>query len=168
MKFKALNLFCFKTYCIIFLMVVALPSYSQTIQQEKMQQLSFMIGNWEGVSTSYKNDTIASQIPASTQISYKLDKSIITLDLQSESLQLHTVFYYDEKTNSYSYNPFYKSGAASYTAEFKDGKFIVSPSATKRFVFTSSPEGNFIEYGENLVDGVWVKYFLDVFKRVEE
>lgn len=143
-------------------------SFGQTIQQEKIQNLSFMIGNWEGISTSYTNDTISSQIPATTQISYKLDKTIITLDLQSESLQLHTVFYFDEKTKSYSYNPFYKSGAGKYPAEFVDGKLIVSPSATKRFIFTNTKEGDFIEYGENLVDGVWVKYFEDVFKRVED
>ncbi|PWH86221.1 hypothetical protein DIT68_02975 [Brumimicrobium oceani] len=149
-------------------MLFALPAFGQSIQQEKMQELSFLIGNWEGVSKSYKQGVVEKQVPAFTQISYKLDQSIITLDLQSESLQLHTVFYFDEKTNSYSYNPFYKTGSGSYKAEFIEGKLIVSPSETKRFIFTSSPEGDFIEYGENLVDGVWVKYFEDVFNRVEE
>ncbi|MFK7831937.1 MAG: hypothetical protein AB8B52_01560 [Winogradskyella sp.] len=143
------------------------PIVAQTIQQEKMQHLSFLIGEWEGISTTYKNDTIATQVAAVTKISYKLDDSIIALDLQAETLQLHTVIYYDDKSKSYSYNPFYKGGAAKYTAQFSNDKLIVSPSKTKRFIFTTTPDGDFLEYGEILVDGEWQLYFKDVFKKVK-
>ena len=48
-----------------------------------MEKLNFMIGEWVGISTTYQNDTIAKQVPAFEKISYRLDKNLITIDLQS-------------------------------------------------------------------------------------
>ncbi|MFT6037193.1 MAG: hypothetical protein ACI9XJ_002784 [Marivirga sp.] len=138
----------------------------QSIQQEKMEKLHFLIGNWVGTSTTYENGALNKQTPAFEQITYKLDNSIITLDLHSESLQLHTVIYYDEKEDTYLYNPYYKEGAAKYVAEYREGKLVVHPNAEKRFVFTLTAEGKFLEYGEKLVNGKWVKYFEDIFSRI--
>lgn len=125
-----------------------------------------MVGDWVGTSTTYKNDSVATKIPAFEKISYKLDEHIITIDLYSELLQLHTIIFYDEEEKTYYYNPYYKKGSAKYKAEFKEGKFIVWPSETKRFVFKLTPEGNFQEYGEILDKGRWVTYFKDNFKKI--
>lgn len=129
-----------------------------------MQKLDFLIGEWIGISKSYKEGKVTNQVSAFEKIQYGLDKNIITIDLNSESLQLHTVIYYDEKDKTYYYNPFYKTGAAKYKAHFIDGKLVVTPSKTKRFIFTQDNNGNFIEYGEQLIDGKWQKYFEDIFK----
>jgi hypothetical protein len=37
---------------------------------------------------------------------------------------------------------------------------------TKRFIFGLNVEGEFVEYGENLENGKWVKYFEDTFKNI--
>lgn len=150
-------------FCVSFFLFTLTTSFAQTITQEKMQKLSFMVGEWIGTSTGYDNDTISNQIPAFEKVSYKLDRNIITIDLHSEKLQLHTIIYYDEKDETYYYNPYYKNGAAKYTAELKEGKFIVWPNKNKRFIFNLTPEGNFQEYGEKFENGKWVKYFEDNF-----
>ena len=139
----------------------------QTIQQQQMKKLDFLKGDWVGVSAVYEDGAIAKQVPAYEKISYALDKSIITIDLKSESLQLHTVIYYDETDKTYYYNSYYKTGAGRYKAALLDNKFVVSASPIKRFIFHRTPEGNFQEYGEKLIHGEWVKYFEDNFKRVE-
>lgn len=130
-----------------------------------MDKLSFMTGHWVGISTTYKNDTIATQVPAYQKISYKVDKNIITIDLNSETLKLHTVIYYDEKEQTYFYNPYYKNGSAKYPAILKDGKLVVSPNNKKRFIFQLLENGTFREYGETLENGKWIKYFEDNFKK---
>lgn len=150
--------------CTLVILLAHLSLFGQTKQLEMMDKLSFMIGEWTGTSKSYQNDTVFKQIPAFEKISYNLDKHIITIDLKSETLQLHTVIYYDEKDEKYYYNVFYQGGVGKYTGEYTDGKFVVSPTENKRFIFQLTPEGYFQEYGENLKNGKWVKYFEDTFK----
>ena len=151
--------------CLVIMFFTNDSVVGQTSRQEKMEQLNFMIGEWVGISTTYQNDTIVKQVPAMEKISYRLDKNIITIDLQSETLKLHTVIYYDDKDEKYYYNSYYKEGTGKYPAEYKDGKFIVSPNKSKRFIFHLTPKGNFQEYGEKFENGEWIKYFEDNFKK---
>jgi len=125
-----------------------------------------MVGEWIGNSKTIKGDTIFSETPAYEKIAYKLDGTIITIDLASTSLQLHTVIYYSEDDQTFYYNPYYKSGNAQYPAEFKNGKLTVNASDTKRFIFTTDKNGNFTEYGEQLINGEWKIYFEDTFVKM--
>ncbi|NQX92757.1 MAG: hypothetical protein HRT74_11660 [Flavobacteriales bacterium] len=136
---------------------------AQDSKQEKMAQLSYLIGEWVGTTTSYENGEITKQGPAFESIQYDLDSSILVIQLNTEFLQLHTIIYYSEKDQTYYYQPFSKNGTGTYPASFKDGMLIVQPTDSKRYIFTSTAEGGFKEYGEELIDGVWVKYFEDVF-----
>lgn len=157
-----------RAYCWVFIILFTthqLPA--QTSSQEQMENLSFMIGEWVGISRAYDHDSITKQVPAFEKISYKLDKSLITINLQSETLQLHTVIYYDDQNKKFYYNPYYKNGTAKYEAVYKDGKFIVMPNDKKRFVFQLTPEGDFQEYGERFENGKWIKYFEDNFKKMQ-
>lgn len=137
----------------------------QTTQQKQMQKLNRFVGDWVGISTVFKDNEVSRQIPAYEKISLKVDAHILTIDLYSENLKLHTVIYYDEETKSYVYNPFYKDGTATYPAKMVDAKLIVSPSETKRFIFEITDEGKFREYGETYKNGEWRLYFEDVFQR---
>ena len=143
--------------------LLASSGFSQSVKQEKMEQLSFLVGEWIGTSKQYQDGKVTKQGAAYEKISYDLDRHILVIELNSEMLQLHTIIYYDEKDSTYYYNPFYKRGAAKYPAELKDGQLIVSASDTKRFIFSRTANGGFQEYGEELVDGKWVKYFEDTF-----
>jgi len=162
MKNTTQNLYKY-SYLIAFLCLFGSAS-AQTIKQEKMAQLSFMIGDWVGTSKLYENGATTSEVPAYQKISYDLDSSIIVIELKSELLQLHTIIYYDEAEESYVYNPFSKNGVRKLPAQLKDGQFVVSSGNEKRFVFSRISEGHFREYGEKLVDGQWIKYFEDTFK----
>ena len=96
-------------------------------------------------------------------IAYDLDSSILVLQLNSESLLLHTIIYYDEEDKTFYYYPFSKRGVRPAPASFINGQLIVQSSETKRFVFGSTDDGGFREYGEVLTNGKWVKYFQDDF-----
>ncbi len=132
-----------------------------------MEQLSFLIGEWVGTSKIYENGVVTKQGSAYEKISYDLDKSILVVELNTEFLQLHTVILYDEENQKYYYHRFSKAGAARYPAEFKDGQLIVWKDEKTRFFFGSTPEGGFREYGEQLINGEWVKTFEDTFKNTQ-
>jgi len=154
-------------YAFISLLFLFNSAFSQSLKQEKMEQLSFLIGKWIGTSKIYENGVLAKQVSAYEKISYDLDKHILVIELNTEFLQLHTIIYYDEKDQTYYYYPFSKNGVNRYPATFKDGQLVVRSSETKRFIFTKTPEGGFREYGEQLIDGKWVKYFEDSFKNTQ-
>jgi hypothetical protein len=165
------NILIFNILTSIILVFVFIPNNklnAQSKPNEMMGKLNFMVGDWIGTSTSFKNDTIVKQVPAHQKISYKLDSNIITIDLKSETLQLHTVIYFDKKERKFYYNPFYINGAGKYIAEVKEGRLIVWPNENTRFIFQLTSKGNFQEYGENLVDGKWIKYFEDNFNKVHK
>ena len=154
------------SYLMIFLCIMVISSISgQTLRQKKMEKLNFMIGEWVGTSTSFKNDTISKQVPAFEKISYSLDKNLITIDLHSQSLQLHTVIYYNEKDEKFYYTPYSKRGTGTYPATYNEGEFTVWFSEKRRLIFRLTPEGNFQEYGEKLEKGIWSKYFEDILKK---
>ena len=147
--------------------VVLSTGQSQTLKQEKMNQLNYMVGEWVGTSSSFENGVKTKEVPAYEKISYDLDKHILVIELKSESLQLHTIIYYDEQDSAYYYNPFSKRGARKLPAKFKDGQLVVSSGSDRRFIFRSPGENQFQEYGEQLVNGQWVRYFEDNFRNVE-
>ncbi len=156
-----------KTTKILYLLTFMLLSSSvmgQNLKREKMELLSFMIGEWVGTSRGYENGVVTREGPAYENIKYDLDQNILVIELNTESLQLHTIIYYDEKDEKYYYYPFSKNGVSRYPAEFKEGQLIVRSNDKTRYIFRPTPEGGFQEYGEKLIDGKWIKYFEDTFK----
>jgi hypothetical protein len=137
--------------------------FAQNLKQEKMEQLSFLVGEWVGTSKIYENGELTKQCAAYENISYDLDKSILVIELNTEFLQLHTIINYDEKDQKYYYHRFSKEGAAVYPAEYKDGQLIVWRDEKTRFFFGSTPNGGFQEYGEKWINGEWIKFFEDTF-----
>jgi len=144
--------------------MLAFSTFCQSVKQEKMAQLSFMVGEWIGTSKTYENGKMTNEVSAYEKISYDLDSNILVIELNSESLQLHTIIYYDEKEGSYFYFPFSKKGVRKIPARFEDEHLNVESSESRRYIFGKSSNGNFQEYGEQLIDGKWVKYFQDDFK----
>lgn len=136
---------------------------SQSLKLNKMKQLDFMVGEWIGTSKSFENGKIKSEVSAYQEIAFDLEQYILVIKLNSETLQLHTIIYYDAQDNSYYYVPFSKRGTGIYPAELIDGQLIVKPNKTKRYIFSRTVDGGFTEYGEELKNGKWVKYFEDRF-----
>ncbi len=166
MKSLLLSALTFSLLLIGTSVILTNAAFGQNPKQEKMALLNYMIGDWVGTSTAYENGSVTREVPAYESIQYSLDQHIITIDLKSETLVLHTVIYYDDKDKTYYYNPFSQRGAGKYPATFSDGKLIVTPNDDVRYIFTSTPEGNFQEYGEKRIEGKWVKYFEDNFERI--
>jgi len=159
-----------KTAKILYFLALILLSSSvagQNLKREKMEQLNFMIGEWVGTSRGYENGVVTREGPAYENIKYDLDRSILVIELNTESLQLHTIIYYDENDEIYYYYPFSKNGVSRSPAEFKDRQLIVWRNEKTRYIFRQTSEGGFQEYGERLIDGKWIKYFEDTFKNTE-
>lgn len=154
----------FSPLYLLILFFFAGTSFGQTVKQQKMALLEFMVGEWIGTTTVYKEGQVAKQGSAYQSIQYDLDSNILVIELNTELLQLHTVIYFDDKDNTYYYYPFSSRGVNKYPAKYDNGQFIVSSSATNRFIFTTTEDGGFREYGERLIDGKWVKYFEDMFQ----
>ncbi|GAB5464648.1 MAG: hypothetical protein Kapaf2KO_00840 [Candidatus Kapaibacteriales bacterium] len=132
-----------------------------------MELLNFMVGEWIGTSKVYENGVVSKECSAYQEIAYDLEKSILVIKLNSEFLKLHTIIYYDDNDKKYYYYPFSKKGVNRYPAEYHDGKLIVWNSDKKRYIFRSIPDGGFQEYGEQIIEGQWVKYFEDTFKNTK-
>lgn len=148
---------------IIVLSVLAHPILAQTQAQEKMAQLSYLVGEWIGTTKVIENGIVTKEGAAFEKIAYDLDNSILVIELNTEFLQLRTIILYHEEDQEYKYHRFAKSGAAVYPAEFKDGQLIVWRDEKTRFFFIPFEEDGFREYGEKLVDGQWVRFFEDTF-----
>ncbi|TSE04502.1 hypothetical protein [Aquimarina algiphila] len=167
MKFKKTLYLSYKYHYLaafLFLFNVAL---GQNVKQEKMGNLEFMVGQWIGTSTVYKNEEITKQAPAFQKISYDLDKSILVIKLNSKLLQLHTIIYYDEKDETYYYFPFSKRGVNKLPATYDNQQFIVKANENTRYVFEKTGVKSFREYGEKLKEGKWVKFFEDNFTNTQ-
>ena len=147
----------------LFFFCVQFDGLTQTVQQEKMAQLDYMIGEWVGKSKGYEDGALVREEPAFERISYDLDSSIIVLELHSESLQLHTIIYYDETDATYYYHPFSKTGNGRAPATFENGQLVVHSSETRRYFFCKTANRGFREYGQRLSNGTWTTYFQDDF-----
>lgn len=132
-----------------------------------MERLSFLVGEWVGTSKIYENGMVTRQGSAYEKISYDLNKSILVIELNTEFLQLRTIVNYDENDEKYYYHRFSKEGFARYPAEFKDGKLIVWKNEKTRFFFGRTSQGNFLEFGEQMINGQWTKTFEDTFTNTQ-
>jgi hypothetical protein len=157
----------FKYFYFIILIFQSSLAVTQNLKQERMEQLNFLIGEWVGTTKVYQNGVVIKQGAAYENISYDLDKSILVIKLNTEFLQLHTIINYDEKDQKYYYHRFSKEGVARYPAEYKNGQLIVWRDEKTRFFFGSTPEGGFQEYGEQLINGQWIKIFEDTFTNTQ-
>jgi len=156
-----------KYYCFLVWVFLLTSISAQNTEKDKMEQLSFLVGEWIGTSKIYENGTVIKQGAAYEKISFDLNNSILVIELNTEFLQLRTIVTYDQADQKYYYHRFSKEGFAKYPAVFKDGKLIVLKDKKTKFFFTKTPDGNFQEYGEQLVDGKWIRSFEDDFQNVK-
>ncbi|WP_299624421.1 hypothetical protein [uncultured Tenacibaculum sp.] len=144
------------------LLFLVLSIYGQQTEKEALKKLSFLIGDWKGISTSYGKDG-TSKVPVQENVHYIMDGDLIVLNVKSEWIQLHTIISYNVKDKNYYYYPFSKKGnKQGYKSEIVDGKFMVYFNESARLTFTKTAKGEFHEFGERLVDGNWEKYFEDI------
>lgn len=146
----------------LLLTIVMSNLYAQKTEKEALAKLSFLMGNWSGKDFVYsKKDTTVVHVKES--VNYILDGNIMTIDVNSSTVKLHTIITYSLKDKCYYYQPFSKTGAKKYKGEFKDGKFIVHFNKRSKITFEKTAKGEFHEYGTYLTkDNVWKKYFEDI------
>ncbi len=156
----------FVTSLFTFLILVSASLNAQE-EKEALSKLSFMTGNWKGVSISYgKNGK--QKVDVTEDVHYIMDGDLLILNVKSPWIALHTIVSYNVKEKTYYYSPFSKKGnKKGYKGTYEDGKFKVYFNENRRLTFTKTTQGEFHEYGEKLQDGKWEKYFEDILKPVE-
>lgn len=141
-------------------------SFAQSEEQKAMAKLSYMIGDWKGTGTSYpKEDNKPYDVLS--KVRYDLDGELLVLKHRSirngeAILSLHTIIYYNVEEQQYYYYAFRRKGVRPFTGQIIDGKLVCTINNNYRLTFQRTPEGFFNEYGEKLVDGVWIKNFEDL------
>ncbi|MEP0265547.1 hypothetical protein [Dokdonia sp.] len=141
-------------------------TFAQSVEQQEMAKLSFMIGDWKGTGSSLPKEE-NKPYDVLSKVRYDLDGELIVLKHRSQRggksvLSLHTIIYYNAEEEQYYYYAFRKKGARPFTGTIIDGKLICTIGDDYQLVFQRTPEGFFNEYGEKRVDGIWVKNFEDL------
>ena len=143
------------------LLVLINPLSAQEEERKELAKLSFLMGNWSGTSNSFTpNDT--TRVKVRESVNYIMNGAILTLDVVSPNIELHTLINYSKKDTCYYYHPFSKTGGGKYKGKLEDGKFIVYFNPERRLIFEKTANGEFHEYGESFTDGKWKKYFEDI------
>ncbi len=156
-------MFTLKHFFIIGFLIAALSGHTQSTKHPEMAKLSYLVGEWVGESTLFKGEKISSKEPAFEEISYDLNGAILVINLNTESLKLHTIINYSQTDSCYYYTPFSEQGSRRLKANLNDQKLTVHASKTKRFIFESNGDNGFREYGEVNTNGKWTLYFEDKF-----
>ncbi|RCS26770.1 RidA family protein [Polaribacter sp. WD7] len=134
---------------------------AQETEKKELAKLSFLMGNWSGISSSFTvKDT--TQVKVRESVNYIMDGNILTLDVVSANIQIHTLITYSIKDKCYYYQPYTKTGGGKYKGKLQDNKFIVYFNEKNRLIFEKTVNGEFHEYGESLVNEKWKKYFEDI------
>ncbi len=141
---------------------------SESEEQKALARLSFLVGNWKGQSTIYSKDSVKTA-QVSERVKYLLDGNLLTLDVKSPFIQLHTVIRYSAKDSTYYYHPFTNtSEGKAYKGRIENGKFIVLFNDNYKVIFERTEDGKFHEYGERIVNGKKEMSFEDLLEPVSE
>lgn len=162
----------FSSLLLLTIFFTAQVSFAQSIEQQEMAKLSFLIGDWKGTGSSLPKDS-NQPYQVLSKVRYDLDGELIVLRHRSirdgkPVLSLHTIIYYNVDEQQYYYYAFRKKGARPFTGNIVDGKLICTIGEDYRLIFQRTPEGLFNEYGEKRVDGVWIKNFEDLLSPTSE
>lgn len=146
---------------IALLLLIFNPLSAQESEKTELAKLSFLMGNWSGISSSYsQKDT--TQLKVRESVNYIMNGNMLTLDVISANIELHTIITYSIKDACYYYQPYSKTGGDRYKGKLEDGKFIVHFNTERRLIFEKTENGEFHEYGESFLNGKWKKYFEDI------
>jgi hypothetical protein len=156
-----------RTVLIITLLSFFNSTNAQSIQQEKMKALDFMVGEWIGTSTTIDSGKVTQKVPAFEKIDYDLNQSILVIKLNSSLLKLHTIIHYSVKDSTYYYYAFSEKGGGRLPAKIINGRLVVQAGPKRRYTFERYGNKGFREYGEKLINGSWVKYFEDQFTNTQ-
>ncbi len=162
--------------CILGLMVFPLITQAEekeSVQQAKIRALSFLVGNWAGEGKSYDDSGKTSSYFDTEHVWFDVEDSLLIIQAngyRNEKLfyGIHTVIYYDESAEHYWYNPYTAGGARAFSCNLIDKEFLCyTEDKTFRLTFRRTDSGQWNEFGERLVDGLWKKTFETILNKTK-
>jgi hypothetical protein len=137
----------------------------ETLHQDKIKALSFLVGSWAGEGRSYADDGSNSSYFDTEDVWFDVENSLLIIQAKGfrdnkQFYGIHTVIYYDEAQGHYWYNPYTAKGARAFSCDLGNKVFLChTPDKTFRLTFRRTESGQWNEFGEKLVDGHWQKTF---------
>ncbi|WP_086932310.1 hypothetical protein [Agarilytica rhodophyticola] len=134
-------------------------------EENAIQALSFLVGNWAGPGISYGADKSQTPYYDTEYVRFDLDKKLLLINARGErdgkqTYALHTVIYYDVKSGHYWYTPYSGGKPRSFKCALNDKKFIcLNKAGDFRLTFQRLKNGEWNEYGQRLANGQWQKTF---------
>ncbi|UTW53918.1 hypothetical protein [Kordiimonas sp. SCSIO 12610] len=163
-----------KTYVaiVVALASVSLASKAQDNNQSKsveriaIEKLEFLVGHWAGEGTSYQADGATSKYYDTEDVWFDVQNSVLIIQARGfrdnkQFYGLHTVIYFDAERGQYVYSPYTSKGVSRpFYCDLHGQKLICFiEDKSYRLTFQRRENGDWNEFGERFVDGVWQKNF---------
>ena len=145
----------------------------ESVQQSRIRALSFLVGSWAGEGKSYDDNGNTSSYFDTENVWFDVDDSLLIIQAngfrdEKPFYGIHTVVYYDESAEHYWYNPYTAKGARAFSCNLVDKVFLCyTEDKTFRLTFRRTDSGQWNEFGERFVDGLWKKTFETILNKTE-
>lgn len=158
----------------IFLLLASLLSFSttrsqsfktDTVSQENIQKLDFLLGKWEGSGWRMSPDGTKHTFDQSENVQFKLDSTAVLIEgkgIANEEI-IHNaiaIITYDKESGNYAFQSFLQNGMkGSFKAELKESVFYWYPNENIRYIISINDKGQWHETGEFNREGNWRQFF---------
>lgn len=158
------------TFLILILFEVVFCTQAQnyetdSIVQEEVLKLNFLIGEWKGTGWIIGQDMIKRAFDQTENVQFKLDSTALLIEgkgvsngkIVQEALAIIT---YQGESNQYDFQSFLPSGQkGTYKSELTDGVLYWYPTNFIRYIIRVSEQGQWYEVGEINKVGNWYQFF---------
>ena len=149
------------------------PSGDPDVQRERMAELAFMVGEWEGEGWTRRGPGDPERFRGTETVTSYLDGLVYVIegefqDLETGETAHHAlaIVSWDEAAGHYAFRAFLRNGLATdATGAIENGAFVWSPPAPPgmeiRYTLRTNDEGHWHEIGEMSRDGgaTWNPFF---------
>ena len=141
--------------------------------QERMKQLSFLEGKWEGSGWMISQDQNRYTFEQTEEVKFQLSGTHLQIEGKGVSdgeVIHHALAMISPKTeeNKFEFSSYLQSGQkGTFKAEMKEGKFYWFPNEQVRYIITLNEKGQWFEIGEYNMGDRWIQFFEMTLDKVE-
>jgi len=135
------------------------------INQERIRQLSFLIGNWKGKGWMMMQDGKKHSFDQTEKVEFKLNETVLMIEGNGTAAgrNIHNalaIVNYDRNSNQLKFRSWLATGVSGeFKAEVKDGKFYWYPMENMQYIIWLNEKGQWYEIGEIKRNNEWVRFF---------
>lgn len=138
---------------------------TDSIVQEEVLKLNFLIGEWKGSGWIIGQDMIKRTFDQTETVQFKLDSTAVLIEGKGVTngkkvQEAMAIITYQGESNQYDFQSFLPSGQkGNYKSELTDGAFYWYPTNFIRYIIRVNEQGQWYEIGEINKVGNWYQFF---------